>query len=168
MVPLLRKTRLFRITFRWTALKSEQLCHILLHGTIEWLIRTTGKLHRFKLVQHHCRKSRYSHYGTVTNYRTLAHHIDTIGTVGLYTEWEDSIKPVPHGPTLTADTNDWHWQPTLSIDILTAECRHLRRTKLRATASDVDVDRVYKRRPRPLCPPHLITLQFNYMLRFFI
>jgi len=33
---------------------------------------------------------------------------------------------------------------------------------------DVDVDGVYERRPRPLCPPHLITLRFNYMLRFFI
>ena len=30
---------------------------------------------------------------------------------------------------------------------------------------DVDVDGVYERRPRPLCPPHLITLRFNYMLR---
>ena len=33
---------------------------------------------------------------------------------------------------------------------------------------DVDVDGVYERRPRPLCPPHLITLRFNNMLRFFI
>ena len=33
---------------------------------------------------------------------------------------------------------------------------------------DVDVDGVYERRPRPLCPPHVITLRFNYMLRFFI
>jgi len=30
----------------------------------------------------------------------------------------------------------------------------------------MDVDGVYERRPRPLCPPHLITLRFNYMLRF--
>jgi len=33
---------------------------------------------------------------------------------------------------------------------------------------DVNVDGVYERRPRPLCPPHLITLQFNYLLRFFV
>jgi len=33
---------------------------------------------------------------------------------------------------------------------------------------DVDVDGVYERKPRPLCPPHLITLRFNYMLKFFI
>ena len=26
---------------------------------------------------------------------------------------------------------------------------------------DVDVDGVYERRPRPLCPPHLITLRFT-------
>ena len=32
----------------------------------------------------------------------------------------------------------------------------------------VDEDGVYERRPRPLCPPQLITLQFNYLLRFFI
>ena len=33
---------------------------------------------------------------------------------------------------------------------------------------DVDVDGVYERRPRPLCPPHLSTLRFKYMLIFFI
>jgi len=33
---------------------------------------------------------------------------------------------------------------------------------------DVDVVGVYERRPRPVCPPHLITLQFNYMLKFLI
>jgi len=33
---------------------------------------------------------------------------------------------------------------------------------------DVDVDGVYERRPRHLCPSHLITLRFNYMLRFFM
>jgi len=30
---------------------------------------------------------------------------------------------------------------------------------------DVDVDGVYERMPRPLCPPHLITLQFNYIAK---
>ena len=40
--------------------------------------------------------------------------------------------------------------------------------KCRKLIKDVDVDGVYERRPRPLCPPHLITLRFNYMLRFFI
>jgi len=40
--------------------------------------------------------------------------------------------------------------------------------RLKQQTVDVDVDGVYERRPRPLCPPHLTTLQFNYLLRFFI
>jgi len=40
--------------------------------------------------------------------------------------------------------------------------------KSSAVDVDEDVDGVYERRPRPLCPLHLITLRFNYMLRFFI
>ena len=35
-------------------------------------------------------------------------------------------------------------------------------------AANNDVDGVYDRRPRPLCLPHLITLRFNYLLRFFM
>jgi len=33
---------------------------------------------------------------------------------------------------------------------------------------DVDVERIYERRPRPLCPPRLITLQYHFLLRFFV
>jgi len=33
---------------------------------------------------------------------------------------------------------------------------------------DVDVERMYERRPRPLCPPHLVTLLHYSFLRFFI
>ena len=43
-------------------------------------------------------------------------------------------------------------------------CRDLRRQKTKSPWAIVDVDGVYERMPRPLCPPHLITLQFNYML----
>jgi len=142
---ILRKTSLFRCTFRWRALNSEQLSHhILFCGTIEWLIRTRSKLNRFnfKHVQHHCqydlRKYKLANrvipimeqLPITTPYR---HHRQQLA--GLHTEWENSVKPATHGPTLTADTNDRHCQPTLSIDILTAECRHWRPTKLRATAS---------------------------------
>jgi len=33
---------------------------------------------------------------------------------------------------------------------------------------DVDVDRIYVHRPKPLCPPRLITLQYYSLLRFFV
>jgi len=33
---------------------------------------------------------------------------------------------------------------------------------------DVDVERIYVRRPKPLCLPHLITLQYYSLLRFFV
>jgi len=33
---------------------------------------------------------------------------------------------------------------------------------------DVDVDRIYVRRPKALCLPHLITLQYYSLLRFFV
>ena len=31
-----------------------------------------------------------------------------------------------------------------------------------------DVDTIYVRRPKPLCLPHLITLQYYSLLRFFV
>jgi len=33
---------------------------------------------------------------------------------------------------------------------------------------DADVDRIYWRRPKPLCLPHLIALQYYSLLRFFV
>jgi len=33
---------------------------------------------------------------------------------------------------------------------------------------DVDVERIYGRRPKPLCLPHLITLQYYSLLRLFV
>jgi len=33
---------------------------------------------------------------------------------------------------------------------------------------DVERCRIYGRRPKPLCPPHLSTLQYYSLLRFFI
>ena len=33
---------------------------------------------------------------------------------------------------------------------------------------DIDVERIYMRRPKPLCLPHLITLQYYSLLRFFV
>ena len=33
---------------------------------------------------------------------------------------------------------------------------------------DVDVQRIYGRRPKPLCLPHLIALQYYSLLRFFV
>ena len=32
---------------------------------------------------------------------------------------------------------------------------------------DVDVERIYERRPRPLCPPHLVASHYYSLLRFF-
>ena len=32
----------------------------------------------------------------------------------------------------------------------------------------VDVQRIYGRSPKPLCPPHLFTLQYYSLLRFFV
>ena len=121
---ILLKTRLFLITFRWTALNSEQLSHILLHGTIEWLIRTTDN--EFKLVQHHCQYDlgyrntslQIALFPLWNNYQLPRHRHRA--TLGLYTEWENSVKPATHGPTLTADTNDRHCRPTLSTYILIA------------------------------------------------
>jgi len=73
---ILRKTSLFRSTFWRKALNSEQLSHILFCGTIEWLIRTRSKLNSSAslsiwLTEIQACKSRYSHYGTVTNYHTI-------------------------------------------------------------------------------------------------
>jgi len=34
--------------------------------------------------------------------------------------------------------------------------------------ADVDIERYYVRRPKALCLPHLITLQYYSLLRFFI
>ena len=60
-----------------------------------------------------------------------------------------SVTPVPDQPQCT--------------------CLQLRTTDAKSNPShDVDIDGVYERRPRSLCPPHLITLQFNYLLRFFM
>ena len=33
---------------------------------------------------------------------------------------------------------------------------------------DIDIERIYVRRPKALCLPHLITLQYYSLLRFFI
>jgi len=33
---------------------------------------------------------------------------------------------------------------------------------------DVDVERIYGRRPKPLCLPYLITLQYYSLLRLFV
>jgi len=33
---------------------------------------------------------------------------------------------------------------------------------------DVDLQKIYGRNPKPLCPPHLITLQYHSLLRFFV
>ena len=80
IVPYYVKTCLFRITFRWTALNSEQLSYIL----SSWDCRMTRSIwtrgNKFKPVQHHCQYDLRKHnfilialfpYGTVTSYR---HH----------------------------------------------------------------------------------------------
>ena len=38
----------------------------------------------------------------------------------------------------------------------------------RRRSRHVDTERIYGRRPKPLCPPHLITLQYYSLLRFFV
>jgi len=40
--------------------------------------------------------------------------------------------------------------------------------KTASQRDNLDVERIYWRRPRPLCPPHLITLQCYSLLRFFV
>jgi len=134
MVPYYVKPAFFELRFgeqHWTVSSCPTFCFMELSNDLLGLEITNSNLFNITVNMTYGNTNLEIALFPLWNSYQLPHHRHH-ATVGIYTEWENSVKPATHGPTLTVNTKDRHvGREGVFCGMRIAECRKLSTGNLR-------------------------------------